>query len=55
MPFTKVRRRNGELVDFDRSRIENAILNAVHSVNETDTSFIPVVTDFIIKDLEKAY
>ncbi len=55
MSFVQVRRRNGELVDFDRTRIEQAILSAVQAVGEPDTSFIPVVTDFVVKDLEQVY
>ena len=55
MSLSQVRKRNGDLVDFDRSRIEDAILAAVTAVGESDKSFIPVVTDFIVKDLEHVY
>lgn len=55
MALSNIRRRNGELTEFDRTRIENAILLAANKVNEPDKSFIPVVTDFIVKDLEHVY
>ncbi len=55
MPCKQVRKRNGDLVDFDRSRIETAILHAVNSVWESDKEFIPTVTNQIIKDIEHVY
>ena len=55
MSLSQVRRRDGELIDFDRSRIEFAILAAAQSTGETDTSFVNVITDFIVKDLEHVY
>lgn len=55
MPLSTIRRRNGELTEFNRSRIEDAILAASNAVNEADKSFIPVVTDFIVKDLDHVY
>ena len=51
----KIRRRNDEIVDFDRSRIEQAIEAACVACGEPDRSFIPVVTDFIIKDIDHVY
>lgn len=55
MALTQVRRRDGEITDFDRTRIEKAISSAVDEIGETDKSFITVITDFIIKDLEHVY
>lgn len=55
MSLSQVRRRDGEIIDFDRSRIENAISYAVDHTGETDKSFIPVITDFIVKDMEHVY
>ena len=55
MSVLKIRKRNGEFVDFDRLRIEEAIELACNAVGEMDKSFIPVVTDFIVKDLEHVY
>lgn len=55
MPVLQLRRRDGELVDFDRTRIENAIILAAEAVGEPDRSFVTVVTDFIVKDLDHVY
>lgn len=55
MSLQQIRRRDGEIVPFDRTRIENAILAAAAAVSEPDRSFVPVVTDFIIKDIEHVY
>lgn len=55
MPLLKVRKRNDEIVDFDRSRIEQAIEAACIAAGEPDRSFIPVVTDFIMKDADHVY
>ena len=55
MTLSQIRRRNGELTPFDRTRIEEAILAAATAVNEADKSFVPVVTDFIVKDLDHVY
>lgn len=55
MAITQIRRRNGEVAEFDRARVENAILGACRDANETDLSFVPVVTDFVIKDLEHVF
>lgn len=55
MPLTQVRKRNGDVVPFDRSRIEEAIMSAATAVGESDKSFVPVVTDFILKDIEHVY
>ena len=50
-----VRKRDGEVVDFDASRISHAIESACNAIGETEKSFIPVITDFIIKDLDRVY
>lgn len=55
MPLTQVRKRNGDVVPFDRSRIEEAIMSAATAVGESDKSFVSVVTDFILKDIEHVY
>jgi ribonucleoside-diphosphate reductase alpha chain len=55
MALSTIRRRNGELTDFNRTRIEEAILAAANAVNEMDKSFVTVVTDFIVKDLDHVY
>jgi ribonucleoside-diphosphate reductase alpha chain len=55
MPLLKIRKRNGDLAEFDRTRIEQAIESACVAVGDPDRSFIPVVTDFIVKDLDHVY
>lgn len=55
MAFDKVRRRDGELVPFDRKRIEEAIGAACDAIGETDQTFIPELTDEIVKDITHVY
>ena len=55
MPVEKIRRRDGEVIPFDRTRIERAIELACDSIAITDKSFIPTVTDEVIKDIERVY
>ncbi len=55
MPINQIRKRNGEIVNFDRNRIENAILQAATSVGELDTAFIPKIVDEIIAELTAKY
>lgn len=55
MTPTHIKKRNGEIVNFDRSRIENAILQAANSVHETDTEFVSPMIDEIIAELDTIY
>jgi len=55
MTTIQIRKRNGELIDFDRSRIEKAIDLAANEIGEIDRSFVTVITDFIIKDIEHVF
>ena len=55
MTITQIRKRDGELIDFDRSRIEHAIDLAAQDIGESDRSFVSVVTDFIVKDIEHVF
>lgn len=55
MTFSQVKRRDGEVVDFDRIRIESAIALACDAVGEIDKEFIEKMTDSIIHDLAHAY
>jgi ribonucleoside-diphosphate reductase alpha chain len=50
--ITKIKKRNGELVPFDRARIEHAVELACDAVGEIDKSFIPTMTDYVLHDLE---
>ncbi|MFZ1627251.1 MAG: ATP cone domain-containing protein, partial [Candidatus Moraniibacteriota bacterium] len=55
MPVEKIRRRDGEIIPFDRHRIEHAIELACDAIAITDKTFIPTVTDEVIKDVERVY
>lgn len=55
MAFDKVRRRDGELVPFERKRIEEAISAACDAISESDQTFIPALTDEIVKDITHVY
>lgn len=55
MPLTKIRRRDGEVVDFNRSRIENALRLACDAIGVTDKSFIPTLTDSVVHDAEHVF
>lgn len=51
MTLDHIKRRDGEVVSFDRSRIETAITAACDATGETEKEFIPKMTDDIIADL----
>jgi len=51
----KVTRRNGDMVDFDRTRIESALLLAADAVGERDKSFISALTANVIRDMEHVF
>ncbi|MDD2766860.1 MAG: ribonucleoside-diphosphate reductase subunit alpha [Candidatus Moranbacteria bacterium] len=51
MTLTQVKRRDGAIVAFDRSRIEQAIESACDATGETEKDFIPAITDEIIVDI----
>ncbi len=55
MAITQIRKRDGELISFDRARIEKAIDLAASDAGESDRSFVSVLTDFVVKDLEHVY
>lgn len=55
MAFDKVRRRDGELVDFDSKRIAEAIASACDATGVTDKDFIPDLTAEIVKDITHVY
>ena len=55
MPLNQIKKRNGEFVSFDKTRIENALLQAASSVGESDTTFIPQIVDEIIRELSAIY
>lgn len=51
MTLNQIRRRDGEIVPFDRSRIETAITLACDATGETEKDFIIKMTDDVIADL----
>lgn len=55
MTVEKIRRRDGEIIPFDRKRIERAIELACDAIGQTDKSFIAAVTDEVVKDLNNIY
>ncbi|MBF0512341.1 MAG: hypothetical protein HQL13_08475, partial [Candidatus Omnitrophica bacterium] len=62
MPIDKIQKRNGEIVDFDRERIAQAIRKAANATKKTsthpleiDSEFIPELVDEIIAELKNRY
>lgn len=55
MAISKVKRRDGEVVEFERSRIESAIVLACDAVGVIEKEFIPKMTDEIVHDLSHLY
>lgn len=55
MPIDSIRKRNNELVPFDRSRIEQAIEKACIAVGHNDVNFIPEITSEIILSLQNRF
>ncbi|MDD3794167.1 MAG: ribonucleoside-diphosphate reductase subunit alpha [Candidatus Gracilibacteria bacterium] len=51
MVIKVIKTRDGDLVNFDRSRIERVIEKAAESVGEKDLSFVDLVTDKVIESL----
>jgi len=51
MTLDQIKRRDGEVVAFDRSRIETAITLACDATGEIEKGFIPTMTDDVILDL----
>jgi hypothetical protein len=55
MTLDSIRKRNNELVPFDRSRIENAIEQACIAIGHNDINFIPQITTEIILALQARF
>lgn len=53
MTITQIEKRNGEIADFDRAKIEEAIARACDAVVDKDQEFIPSLVDEIIEELER--
>jgi len=55
MPIDKVRKRNQELVPFDRIRIEKALEKACEAVGQKELGFISDLTNKIVEDLKHKF
>ncbi len=55
MPIDKVRKRNQELVPFDRARIEKALEKACEAVGQKELGFISDLTNKIVEDLKHKF
>ncbi len=53
--ITKVMKRDGTIVDFDRKKIENAIFKAAKAVGGSDYSIAEKLTDQVIEILEQKF
>ncbi|WAM34299.1 ribonucleoside triphosphate reductase [Caldicellulosiruptor morganii] len=53
--ITKVMKRDGTIVDFDRKKIENAIFKAAKAVGGSDFSIAEKLTDQVIEILEQKF
>ncbi len=51
MAIYKVKKRNGAIVSFDRSKIEQAIKKSIESVGGTDFSKVAIITDKVIESV----
>lgn len=51
----KVQKRNGNIVDFDRDRIQKAVEKAALSQNQHDLSFVIPLTDEVVQQLEQQF
>ncbi len=51
MPLKKIKLRNGDIVEFERTKIEKAIEAACDAVGENNKSFIGKMTDNVLVDL----
>ena len=51
----KIRKRNGEIVDFDSTRIQNAILKALTATGQGDGKLAEKLTKKVIKILERRF
>lgn len=53
MNITVIKNRDGDIITFDRSRIERVIEKAAESVGRTQFDFVDELTDVIIERLEE--
>jgi len=55
MPITKIKKRDGRIVDFDETKIANAIWKAAKSVGGKDRELVFSLAKKVVKELEKIY
>ncbi len=51
--ISKIKKRNGQIVKFEQSKITNAILKATEDLNKKNEKFSQEISNKVIKDLEK--
>jgi ribonucleoside-diphosphate reductase alpha chain len=55
MPITKIRKRDGAVVDFDKQKIANAIFKSAQSVGGSDSAESERVADKVVQFLNEKY
>ena len=56
MPFDQIKKRDGRVVDFDKSKIESAIQKACIATNiALDAPLLTNIIETIIKDVESTF
>lgn len=55
MPVYKIQKRNGAIVDFDPSKIENAIMRALKAVNEEEGAVCLAISKDVCLEVEDKY
>lgn len=53
MSIQHIQKRDGEIVPFDRTKIENAIVQACDAVGEKEKEFVPILVSEIVAELER--
>ncbi|HII88119.1 TPA: response regulator SirA, partial [Candidatus Woesearchaeota archaeon] len=53
MPFTEVKKRDGNIVPFSKEKVVNAIFKAAESVGGKDKERAEQLADLVVQSLEK--
>ncbi len=53
--ITQIRKRSGEIVDFDQQKISSAIYKALKSVGQEDEAMAKKLSDEVVKQLQKKF
>ncbi len=51
--ISKIKKRNGQIVKFEQSKITNAVLKATEDLNKRNEKFAQEISNKVVKDLEK--